>query len=306
MKTLKLHNGVCIPAIGLGTYPLFGNQLTEIVLSAYDCGYRLIDTADNYYNEEDLGESLSALYKKRGNIRKELFLVTKISDELYRQNEITPGMNKGMYFWKNSPYMQSARACHEIVEQKIENSLRFLKTDYIDLLLMHRPYPDFFEEIWYEMELAYKAGKVRAIGLCNSYERHLDKLLKSGTVVPMVNQIETSPLNTKETLIDYYSSKGVRTIVYSPLQSLKLKNQKGYLQNLEELSVKYKKNAGQILLRYYIQRKLIPIPKSTNITRLQSNIDIFDFYLTDEEVDFLSSFNIDYQYLPESKGCPGF
>ena len=306
MNKMILNNGVEMPSIGLGTYPLFGTQLSQIVLAAYDCGYRLFDTADNYYNEEDLGEALSELYNKKGNVREELFLVTKISDELYRQNDITPGMNRGVYFWKNSPYMQSAHACHEIVTNKIENSLRFLKTDYIDLLLMHRPYPDYFEEIWYEMELAYKAGKVRAIGLCNCYERHLDKLLKMGTIVPMVNQIETSPLNTKENLIEYYESKGVRTMVYSPLQSLKFKNRKDYLQCLEKFSLKYKKNIGQILLRYYIQRNLIPIPKSTNVNRLQSNVNVFDFCITDEDINMLSSFNVDYQYLPESKGCPGF
>lgn len=306
MNKMILNNGVEMPSIGLGTYPLFGTQLSQIVLAAYDCGYRLFDTADNYYNEEDLGEALSELYNKKGNVREELFLVTKISDELYRQNDITPGMNRGVYFWKNSPYMQSVHACHEIVTNKIENSLRFLKTDYIDLLLMHRPYPDYFEEIWYEMELAYKAGKVRAIGLCNCYERHLDKLLKMGTIVPMVNQIETSPLNTKENLIEYYGSKGVRTMVYSPLQSLKFKNRKDYLQCLEKFSLKYKKNIGQILLRYYIQRNLIPIPKSTNVNRLQSNVNVFGFCMTDEDINMLSSFNVDYQYLPESKGCPGF
>ncbi len=306
MNKMILNNGVVIPSIGLGTYPLFGSQLSQIVLTAYDCGYRLFDTADNYYNEEDLGNSFSNLYHKRGNIREKLFIVTKISDELYRQNEITPGMNKGIYFWKNSPYMRSNHACHDIVTKKIETSLRFLKTDYIDLLLMHRPYPDFFEEIWYEMEQAYKAGKVRAIGLCNSYERHLDKLLKSGTVVPMVNQIETSPLNTKKVLIDYYTSKKVQMMVYSPLQTLKCKKEIEFLQYLEKISCKYGKNIGQVLLRYHIQRNLIPIPKSTNVNRLQSNIAVFDFCMTDTEIEELSSFNIDYQYLPESKGCPGF
>ena len=148
---IMLNNGVLMPHIGLGTYPIFGEQLTQTVLYAYDTGYRLIDTADNYYNEEDLGNSLRYLYRERGNVRKEMFLVTKISDELYRQGDITPGMNRGIYFWKNSPYMQSPTSCHDIVTKKVNDSLRYLQTDYIDLLLMHRPYPDFFEEIWYEM-----------------------------------------------------------------------------------------------------------------------------------------------------------
>ncbi|MCQ2217120.1 MAG: aldo/keto reductase [Paludibacteraceae bacterium] len=306
MNTIKLHNGVEMPCIGLGTYPIFGDQLKQTVLSAYDAGYRLIDTADNYYNEEDLGNSLSNLYKKRGNVRNDMFLVTKISDELYRQGDITPGMNRGIYFWKSSPYMQAPNACHDIVNKKVEDSLRFLKTDFIDLILMHRPYPDFFEEIWYEMEQLYKEGKVRAIGLCNSYERHLDTLLCKGIIAPMVNQVETSPLNTKSEVIEYYASKGVKTMVYSPLQTLKYKNENNYQEYLEQLANKYGKNKGQIILKYNVQRGLIPIPKSTNSKRLALNIDVFDFELTSEEFNNLTSFNKDLQYLPESKGCPGF
>lgn len=305
MKT-TLNNGVEIPLIGIGTYPLFGDQLTQVITSAYDYGYRLIDTADNYYNEEDLGFALTSLYQKKGNVRKDLFLVTKISDELYRQGDCTPGMNRGMFFWKSSPFMQRPSACHDIIQKKISDSLHYLKTDYIDLLLMHRPYPDFFEEIWYEMELLYKAGIVRAIGLCNCYERHLDKLSKSSSVIPVINQIETSPLNTKQDLINYYNDKGVKTMVYSPLQTLKLNNQTEYQHKLSILAERHRKTTGQILLRYNIQRCLIPIPKSTNNSRLASNIDIFDFALSDQEMAELSAFNIDYQYLPESKGCPGF
>jgi len=306
MKTLKLHNGVEIPQIGLGTYPLFGNVLSKTLLHAYDYGYRLFDTADNYYNEEDLGYGLTELYKLYGDVRKDLFLVTKISDELYRQGNITPGANRGIYFWKNSPYMKDLNSCHNIVYKKVEDSLRFMKTDYIDLLLMHRPYPDFFEEIWYEMEMLYKEGKVRAIGVCSCYERHLDRLLQSGSIVPMVNQIETSPLNTKQDLIRYYESKGVKIMVYSPLQSLKFKGETEYHNYLKVLSLKYTKNMGQIVLRYNIQRGLIPIPKSTNPERLYANIKIYDFELSNEEMMRIASFNKNLQYLPESKGCPGF
>lgn len=305
-NSIKLSNGVEIPHIGFGTYPLFGEILTKTVLSAYEAGYRLFDTADNYYNEEDLGNSLSNLYKVCGDVREELFLTTKISDELYRQCDITPGANRGVYFWKNSPLMQGPSACHNIVYKKVEDSLRFLKTDYIDLLLMHRPYPDYFEEIWYEMESLYNEGKVRAIGVCNCYERHIEKLITSCTVAPMVNQIETSPLNSKQNLLDYSDAHGVKTMVYSPLQSLKYSNEESYQKYLSELSSKYNKNKGQIVLRYNVQRGLIPIPKSTNPVRLASNIDIFDFELTILEMQILSSFNKNLQYLPESKGCPGF
>ena len=304
-NTFLLSNGLQIPAVGMGTYPLNGQILMNAVYDAYCCGYRLFDTSDNYYNEEDLGLSIEALYGKTDAKREELFLVSKLSDELYRPGTLGGGQNRGMYFWKNSTIMQGEKAVHNVVRQKIAYTLASLQTDYLDLLLMHWPYPDFFEEIWYEMENLYKEGLVRAIGVCNCRERHFEKLRKSCTILPMVNQFESSPLNTKHTLTEYCNKNNIHVMIYSPLMSLRLKHSGPYYEYLKKLEAKYHKTKAQIILRFDVQRGFTPIPKSSHKTWLSSNIDIFDFELTTEEMNGLFGFNENLQYLPESKSCPG-
>ena len=305
-KTFLLSNGLEIPAVGMGTYPLGGQVLSEAVHDAWCCGYRLFDTADNYYNEEDLGRSLGALYGSTDAKREELFLVSKLSDELYRPGTLGGGRNKGLYFWKNSPAMQGEDAVRRVVRQKIGHTLSALRTDYLDLLLMHWPYPDYFGEIWREMEDLYREGLVRAIGVCNCRERHFEKLRKGGCAVfPMVNQFESSPLNTKQALADYCKANGIHVMVYSPLMNLRLKAPAAYGGCLAGLAGKYRKTKAQIILRFDVQRGFTPIPKSAHRERLHSNIDIFDFELTDGEMERLSGFNEDRQTLPESKSCPG-
>ena len=305
MHKLLLANGVEIPTIGLGTYPMYGKTLTDAVLSAYLAGYRLIDTADNYYNEKDLGESLSQLYHKTSATRNDLFLVTKLSDELYPAGSIGGGANRGIYFWKNSPIMQAQNAVRKIIEKKLSDSLKWLKTDYLDALLMHWPYPDYFEEIWFEMERLYKSGVVRSIGVCNCRERHFEKLSKSCEIYPMINQFETSPINTKTSLVNYCNEHNVKVMIYSPLMSLRRSHLKEYQIYLRELGEKYKKNPAQIVLKFDIQRGMIPIPKSSNSSRLESNIGLFDFSLSEDEIEILMNFNMDLAYMPESRSCPG-
>ena len=304
-NTVILSNGVEMPHLGLGTYPMRGRVLTSAVLNAYQFGYRLIDTADNYYNEEDLGHSLRVLYEKTAAKREEMFLISKVSDELYEPGTIGGGLNKGKFFWKSSPVMQQPDAVRQVVRMKLNETLHNLGTDYLDLYLMHWPYPDFFEEIWFEMEQVYQEGKVRAIGVCNSRERHFEKLGKSCRVFPMVNQFETSPINTKVSLIGYCESHNVKVMVYSPLMSLRRNEIIGYQSYVNSLAEKYHRNAAQINLRFDVQRGLIPIPKSSHAGRLKANISVFDFSLTQEEMEKLFSFNVDYQTLPESKACPG-
>lgn len=300
-----LSNGIEIPAIGMGTYPLNGEILKNAVFDAYCTGYHLFDTADNYYNEEDLGISLNQLYKKKSVHRSELFLVSKLSDELYRPGTLGGGSNRGIYFWKKSPFMQEKDAVRKIVQKKLDNSLKLLQTDYLDLLLMHWPYPDFFEEIWYEMENLYQKGIVRAIGVCNCRERHFERLKNSCRIFPMVNQFESSPVNTKNNLTEYCRLHNVHIMIYSPLMNLRLKTSVAYKNYIQELANKYNKEIAQIILRFDIQRGFTPIPKSAHKERLISNISVFDFELEHEEMEKLFSFNEDRQYMPESKSCPG-
>lgn len=304
-NVIKLSNGIEIPHIGLGTYPMRGQTLTDAVIAAYENGYRLIDTADNYYNESDLGDSLSILYKHTQAKRDELFLVSKVSDELYHPQAVGGGLNKGIYFWKNSSIMKRPNAVHDIVTMKVDRTLENLHTDYLDLYLMHWPYPDFLVEIWEELERLYKSGKVRAIGMCNCQERHFEKLKKNCEIFPMVNQMETSPLNTKEGIIDYCNQNNIRVMVYSPLMSLKRREKTCYMSKLQELAKKYNITTAQVVLRYNIQRGLIPIPKSSDPNRLKINYDVFNFAFTVSEMDGLSSFNENLQSIPESKACPG-
>ena len=305
MKYKTLSNGIQMPSIGLGTYPLYAKQLTDILVMAYEEGYRLIDTADNYYNEKDLGESLCYIYNQLGAKREDFFLVSKVSDELYPIGDYRPGSNRGVYFWKSSRVMQAPNAVRKILEEKIDNTLRFLKTDYLDLWLMHWPYPDFFLELWYEMERIYATGKVKAIGVCNCRVRHLESLRTQGFSVPMVNEFESSPLNTKEGIVDYCINHGIEIMTYSPLMSLRFKDVPRFSRLLTMLSEKYHKNPAQIILRFDIQRGLVPIPKSTHRNRLVANIDLFDFELTDDEMVTLMNCNQNRQTLPESKQCPG-
>ena len=305
MNGVILSNGVEMPSIGLGTYPLYGDVLTNTLYEAYKIGYRLIDTADNYHNEKDLGESLDYLYSHSSATRKDMFLVSKISDDLYPQGTIDAGNNMGKYFWKSSSYMQEEQAVKKVITHKIEESLTSLHTDYLDLWLMHWPYPDYLEEIWYEMEQVYKQGKVRAIGLCNSRERHFEKLKKCCSVFPHVNQVETSPLNTKEDLLEYCNNNKVRSMVYSPLKSLSFHINEKYDKYVDHLAKKYNKTKEQIVLKFHIQRGTVPIPKSTHASRLNANYNIFDFEISNQEMNTLLSFNMNYQFLAESMRCPG-
>lgn len=305
MEYKTLFNGIQMPSLGLGTYPLYGQQLTDVLGMAYEEGYRLIDTADNYYNEKDLGESLFYVYNQLGAKREDFFLVSKVSDELYPIGNHCLGGNRGIYFWKSSTVMQSTNSVRRILKEKIDNTLRFLKTDYLDLWLMHWPYPDFFLEIWYEMEKVYATGKVKAIGVCNCRVRHLETLKNQGLSVPMVNQFESSPLNTKENIVNYCLEHNIVAMTYSPLMSLRFKDVPKYSVLLTMLSRKYHKNIAQIILRFDIQRGMVPIPKSTHRNRLAANIDLFDFELTDGEMLALMNCNQNRQTLPESKQCPG-
>ena len=299
-----LNNGVIMPHIGLGTYPMTGGTLNEAVRNAFHCGYSLFDTSDNYYNEADLGIALGNLYSSAGCRREDLFLVSKVSDDLYKPGTIGGGANMGRYFWKNSPEMQSEDSVHRIVRQKIEDSLKYLQTDYLDLYLLHWPYPDYFKELWKEMELLYEEKLVRAIGVCNCRERHLEYMKSFANYMPAVNQFESSPLNTKENLVNYCNQNNIRIMIYSPLKSMNVNNT-GYNRTLMQLSEKYNKSQAQIILRFDVQRGLIPIPKSSNLKRLGSNIDVFDFELEDNDFKLLMNCNENLMYMPESRSCPG-
>lgn len=306
VPNIKLSNGIEMPQLGLGTYPMTGEVLSSAVIDAYNNGYRLIDSSDNYFNEEDLGHALKLLYTQvEDATRENLFIVSKVSDELYPPGSLRATSNMGKYFWRTSSLMQKPDAVRKVVNDKINSTLKALGTDYLDLYLMHWPYPDYFEEIWQCMEDLYQDGKVRAIGVCNCRERHLRYLKDHCRIQPMVNQIETSPINTKESLIRYCSDNGICVMVYSPLMSLRCKQYPRYQQCLNSIAEKHGVSISQVILRFDIQRGLVPIPKSSNNDRLLNNISVFHFNLDDEDINLLMSCNVNHQYMPESRECPG-
>lgn len=291
-----LSNGVEMPYIGMGTYPLKDEALTKAIIAATNCGYRAFDTAKAYGNEESLGNALQEAYCVNHLDRSDVFITSKIGENLHH------GIPDCKLFY--ATYPNETRDIVGIVSNQLNQTLKNLQTDYLDLLLIHWPFPDYFLEIWKAMEDEYRSGRVRAIGVSNCRERHILKIINAGYIVPMVNQFELNPSNTKKSLIDFCHKQGIQVQAYSPLSVM---NQK--LVNapiLKLLADKYNKSIPQIILRWHIEQGVMPIPKSGNPIRLQENIDILDFELTNEDMNGIDLLNENYTTLVESRYCPGY
>lgn len=291
-----LNNGMKIPAIGMGTYPLKGIALENAMCAAVEVGYRLFDTAHSYGNEDSFGSALKGVYDKTGVKREELFLETKVGEKLLR------GIGDGKLFYKTAT--NDGKNVRTEVRSQVENSLRLFNTDYLDIVLIHWPYPDFLPEIWHGLEDLYKEGKIRAIGVSNFRERHLKRIMDNSSIIPAINQIEVSPLNTRTAQIAYCKENGIQVEVYSPLMSLKIERVK---QNeiLKSLCIKHNCSLAQLIIKWNIDQGLLPIPKSGVKERLYQNFNL-PFTLSDDDMKQISSLNENYQYLPESIYCPGF
>ena len=291
---LKTKNGTVVPPVGLGTYPLQGEQLADIIYEAYKVGYRLIDTSDDYRGETGVGMAIERL-KAEGVDRENLFIQTKIStDNAYADEPL-----RGIYFNKNNDFMKR-HTVEEVVREKVEISLREMKTDYLDSLLIHYPFYGYYEEIWGEFCKLKKEGVVRYIGVSNFTNRHIDKLIADGLECPAINEIYVSPLGTKQDRIDYANGRRVQIMTYSPLHLGNMSE-----DDLKSMMEKYGKTMQQIVLRWNIQRGCMPLPKTRNVQRLKENFNVFDFELTQDEMKCIDALNEDYQYLVESQICPG-
>jgi diketogulonate reductase-like aldo/keto reductase len=302
MDTIKLYNKVTIPIIGMGTWPLKGESLIKTMKSALQIGYSLFDTADNYDNEEAMGEVMKDIN------RKNLFIITKISDEMnplnYVKQNALPWSTTGKYFYKTSPYMKVG--VKKIVNDLVDTSLHKLKTDYIDCLLMHWPYPDYFLEIWNEMIALYKEGKLRSIGVCNCRVRHLEKLKSNFPVIPMINQICVTPLDTKQEVLNYCNDNHIKVVCYSPFIVFRTRGMKEKESEvINNLLNKYNVSLNKLILQWNVQQGIIPIPASSNISHLKDNFAVNTFTISTEDMFLISSLNINYQSLPESCYCPG-
>ena len=250
MEYVTLNTGVKMPMLGYGVYQTPPEETERCVLEAVDVGYRSIDTAQAYGNEEGVGNALA----KSGLPREEFFLTTKV--------------------WISNAGYERAKA-------SIEESLQKLRTSYLDLLLIHQPFGDYYGT-YRAMEEAYKAGKVRAIGVSNFYPDRLIDLYHFAEIKPAVNQIETHVFQQQETARKYLKDRGVQIESWGPFAEGK----NDYFQNpvLVETGKKYGKTAAQTALRFLIQSGVVAIPKSTHRERMEENFQIFDFALNEEEM----------------------
>lgn len=251
MEYITLNTGSRMPLLGLGTWNLRGKECVKIVSLAIQHGYRLIDTAQMYGNEKEVGLGIL----KSGIDRHELFVTTKI------------------YRISNS---------YEKAKKAIDESLKNLQLDYIDLLLLHEPYTQ-GSQMYQALEEAYKEGKVKAIGISNYNERWYQNFIKECSIIPAMNQVEAHVNFQKWQLQEMLEKNGTLMQAWSPLgQGIG-----NILKNpiLLEIGKKYNKSPAQIALRFLVQRGISVIPKSNKESRLMENIDIFDFKLTDEEIE---------------------
>lgn len=250
MNYITLRNGVKMPQLGYGVYQVTPEECERCVLDAIKAGYRSIDTAQAYFNEEGVGNAIV----KCGVPREELFITTKV--------------------WISNVGYEQAKV-------SIDESLKKLQTDYIDLLLIHQPVGDYYET-YRAMEEAYKAGKVKAIGVSNFYPDRLVDICLNVEIPPMVNQVETHVFNQQSKAREYMDKYGVAHESWAPFAE----GRKDFFSNsvLSEIGKKYHKSVAQVALRYMLQNGVILIPKSTHFERMQENIDVFDFELSADDM----------------------
>ena len=258
METIKLSNGVEMPLLGYGVFKVAPQECERCVSDALNVGYRLIDTAQAYFNEEGVGNAIS----KSSVPRQDIFLVTKV--------------------WISNAGEEKAAA-------SIDESLRKLKTDYIDLLLIHQAYGDVFGS-WRAMEKAYRAGKVRAIGVSNFQAGRFFDFAHYVDVKPMVNQLQCNPLVQQQGIEPVLAEHDTKMMAWGPLGG---EGADGVVKNelLASIGQRYGKTAAQVALRWLTQRGIVAIPKSTHVERMRQNLDIFDFTLSDEEMKRIVTLN---------------
>lgn len=250
MEFVTLNNGVKMPILGYGVYQVTAEECERCVLDAIEVGYRSVDTAQAYANEEGVGSAVA----KCGVPRGELFITTKV--------------------WISNAGYERAKA-------SIDESLRKLRTDYIDLMLIHQPFGDYYGT-YRAMEEAYKAGKLRAIGVSNFYPDRFVDFAHFAEVKPAVNQVETHVFQQQKTANEYMKKYGTQIESWGPFAEGK----NGIFTNpvLEKIGAAHGKTVAQTALRFLVQSGVVVIPKSTHRNRMEENLNIFDFALTDEEM----------------------
>lgn len=254
MNEIKLSNGVLMPQMGYGVYQIEPEDCERCVIDAISVGYRMIDTAQAYLNEEAVGKA----WKKSGVRREDLFLVNKVWHSNYGEGQTM---------------------------KSIDESLRKLQTDYIDLMLLHQPFCDRYGA-YRDLEKAYKAGKVRAIGVSNFFPDHLVDLAANMEIAPMVNQVETHVFDQQREARKYMDEIGTHIMSWAPLAE----GQNNIFSDpvLTKIGEKYGKTAAQVALRWLLQSDVIIIPKTVHKSRMEENLNLFDFTLDADDMEAIA------------------
>ena len=270
----KLSNGVGVPCIGFGTWQTpEGDVAVSSVENAIKAGYRHIDTAQVYGNEEGVGKGIRIGIIDEGLTREDIFVTTKI--------------------WND-------KHSYDLCKSSFDESLKRLGLDYVDMILIHWPNPAAFRDHWEEanaetwraMEELYESGKVRSIGISNFRQHHIEALLKTAKIKPMVNQIRLCPGATQDELVAYCKGQGMILEAYSPLGTGQIFD----VPEMKKLAEKYGKSIAQICVRFSLQMGFLPLPKSVHADRIKENLDVFDFELEDSDVKLIA----------DLKGCVGY
>ena len=260
MDYITLNNGVKMPQVGFGVFQNKDKEeCVRVILDAIDAGYRLIDTAQSYGNEEAVGEAI----KKTTVPREELFITTKV--------------------WISNYGSENAKA-------SIEDSLNKMQLDYLDLVLLHQPFKDYYGAYRALVDL-YKEGKIKAIGVSNFYPDRLVDLCLDMDVIPAVNQVEVNPFHQQNLALEYNQKYSVQLEAWAPFAEGK----NGIFENkiLSDIGKKYNKSIGQVILRWLVQRGIVPLAKTVRKERMEENINIFDFELSQEDMNIIAQMNKD-------------
>ena len=255
MEYKVLSNGVKMPQLGYGVYQVTKEECERCVLDALRAGYRLIDTAQSYFNEEEVGSAI----KKSGVPREEIFLTTKVWIENYGYDEC---------------------------KASIEESMRKLQTDYLDLLLLHQPFADYYGA-WRALEECYEAGKIRAIGISNFYPDRMIDIATFARIKPMINQVEIHPYHQQEESKKWHDKYGIQLEAWAPFGE-----GRGDMFTdpmLLEIGAKYGKTVAQVILRWHLQRGIVIIPKSVHYERMVENFNVFDFELSADDMEKIAT-----------------
>lgn len=299
MEYKKLQNGNTIPCIGLGTddvlfvrklshsnnkyiqrflsiyqqrilRPYLNYRLSLSITNAIRSGFRLIDTSAAYNNEKAIGRAI----RNSGVSREELFVTTRITNKQQYEGNVRDSFFK---------------------------SLSNFGLEYIDLYMIHWPVPEHYLHTWKEMEKLCEEGYIKNLGVANCHQHHIEELLKICKIRPVINQFEVHPLFSQKPLIEYCKKNGIQVEAYSPIAQNNDRLRKNRVLN--GLAKKYGKTMQQIILRWHIDNGVIPIPRSTNAQRLKQNVDIFDFELTQEEIESIDAININSRLRYDPDNC---